>query len=38
MPGRVASTPTPSRHRRTSSINASLGNPDRRPPAARDAG
>ena len=31
-------TPKPSRHRTTSSINASLGNPDRRPPATRDAG
>ena len=33
----VASTPMPSRHRSTSSINASLGNPDRRPSFARDA-
>jgi hypothetical protein len=30
--------PPPSRNRRTSSINAWPGNPDRRPPAARDAG
>jgi hypothetical protein len=27
MPGRVTSTPTPSRHPSTRSINASLGNP-----------
>lgn len=38
MPERVASTPMPSRHRSTRSINASLGNPDRRPSFARDAG
>ncbi len=38
MPGRAPSIPTPSRHRRTSSINASLANPDRPPPAAHDAG
>jgi hypothetical protein len=33
-PERVTSTPTPSRHPSTRSINALLGNPDRRPPAA----
>jgi hypothetical protein len=33
----VSTIPTPSGHRRTS-INASLGNPDRRSPARRDAG
>ena len=38
IPGRVTSTPTPSRHPSTRSLNASLGNPDRRPPAACDAG
>jgi len=37
IPGRVTSTPTPSRHPSTCSINASLGNPDRRPPPAHDA-
>ncbi len=36
MPGRAPSTPSP--HRSTNSINASLGNPERRPPATRDAG
>jgi hypothetical protein len=38
MPGRLTATPTPSRHPSTRSINASLGNPHRRPPAACDAG
>ncbi len=38
MPGRISSTFTRSRHLRSSSINASLGNFDRRAPAARDAG
>ena len=36
--GPVTSIPMPSRHRSTSSINASLGKPDRRPPSACDAG
>ncbi len=31
----AVSTPTPSPHRRTNSINGSPGNPDRRPPSAR---
>jgi hypothetical protein len=35
MPGRVTSTPMPSRDRSMNSINASLGNPDRRTPARR---
>jgi len=38
MPGPVAATPKANRNRSTSSINASLGNPDRRPPATHDAG
>ena len=38
MPGQGVATHTPSRHPSTSSINASLGNSDRRPPAAPDAG
>jgi hypothetical protein len=35
MPGRAASTPSP--HRSTNSIKASLGNAERRPPFAHDA-
>ena len=36
MPGQAPSTPSP--HRSTNSINASLGNAERRPPAKRAAG
>ena len=36
MTGRAASTPSP--HRSTNSINASLANAERRPPFAHDAG
>jgi len=36
MPGQAPSTPSP--HRITNSINASLGNAERRPPAKRAAG